>query len=414
MSPRPEATRIVITGFGSVGSEGCGEQPMRRMFQQPPVLRELDLSSGYHRADSARSAVLVQAESLSEHLAARQARRMSPPSRFAVVAARLAWQQAGLEVGVGGDQTSVVTSTSYGPSSFTESLLRQILLDSPSQASPFLFTEAVANAPAAQIALLLKAQGANITLTQREAGPLLALAKGAAEIRAGRAERVVVAAVEEANPLLHAVLDRFGVLAGSRDSEETARPFDLRRRGFHLGEGALAMVLETEQAALDRGASPFGVVGPWIGAFDSTATRAGYGRGAERLAERLRQGLQRSGLSADDFDLVVSGASGGRDSDRLEARVLRSIWPRHEPDMLPPVFVPKAHTGDHGAGILAGIALGLMGGEACATPGFSESDPALGVIPFAGGRLNKPNRMLVSCLAIGGSAAWLVLESPNL
>ena len=411
MSRGAGAQRVVITGFGSVGAEGCGDQAMRRAFQQPPVLRDLDLSGGYHRADSARSAVLVDTESLAEHLAPRQARRMSPPSRFAVVAARLAWQHAGLEVGEGGEQTSVVTSTSYGPSSFTESLLRQILLDSPSQASPFLFTEAVANAPAAQIALLLKAQGANITLTQREAGPLLALAKGAAELRAGRAQRVVVAAVEEANPLLHAVLDRFGVLAGSRGSEEVARPFDRHRQGFHLGEGAVAIVLETEQNATDRGAPIFGVIGPWVGAFDSTATRAGYGRGADRLAGRLKQGLERSGLAAADFDLVVSGASGGRDSDQLEAEVLRAIWPRSEVDTLPPVFVPKAHTGDYGAGVLAGIALSLMGGEACATPGFSEPDPELDVTPFSGGALVKPNRLLVSCLAVGGSAAWLVLES---
>ncbi len=411
MSRAAVAPRVVITGFGSVGALGCGEQAMRLTFQRPPALSELDLSAGYHRPDSARCAVLVDTDSMAEHLPARQARRMSPPSRFAVIAARLAWQQAGLEIGEGGDQTSVVTSTSYGPSSFTESLLRQILLESPSQASPFLFTEAVANAPAAQIALLLKAQGANITLTQREAGPLLALAKGAAEIRAGRARRVVVAAVEEANPLLHAVLDRFGVLAGSRGSEEVARPFDRKRMGFHLGEGAAAIVLEAEDAAADRGVQALGVIGPLIGAFDSTATRAGYGRGVERLSARLLQGLGRLDLTPADFDLAMSGSSGGRISDQLEARVFRSIWPGR--DAMPPLFVPKACTGDHGAGILTGLVVALTGGEVAATPGFIEADPELGIVPFGGGALARPDRLLVSCLAVGGSAAWLVIESLN-
>ncbi len=99
---------------------------------------------------------------------------MSPPSKLAVAAARMALRCAGLP---GKDEagTATVIATAFGPSSYTEALLKQILLEGPEAASPSLFTESVANAPAAQIAIACKARGPSVTVCQREAGPLLAL-----------------------------------------------------------------------------------------------------------------------------------------------------------------------------------------------------------------------------------------------
>lgn len=403
MSP---SERVVVTGFGHTDAWGCGLDALRQTFLHGPKLSDLDTSMGYHRTDGSKRAVLVDDSGFGPWLSPRQARRMSPPSRFAVVAARIAWQMAKLEDHATGERTAVVTSTCYGPSSYTEQLLRQILLQDPTQASPFLFTEAVANASAAQIALSLKARGANITISQREAGPVLALAKGANEIRAGRADRVVVAAVDEANPLLHAVLDRFGVLAGSRGGSQVACPFDLNRRGFLLGEGASVWILESESEARKRGAEVLAYLGPWVGAFDPTASAAGYGHGTERLASRLLRGLSRAGESLDGVDLVVAGSAGGRDGDLLEAGVLRHFWP----GQMPPIFVPKAHTAEHGGGLLSGTALAMIQGEASASPGFETEDPELGLVPWGGGQLPAARKILVSAPAVGGSMAWILIE----
>lgn len=414
---------VVLTGFGSVDASGCGDEALARTFQGPPRLSQLDTSAGYHRADGSRHAALVDPACMAELLPARQARRMSPPSRFAVVATRIAWQEAGLPFGEPetlqrlGERTAVFTSTAYGPSSYTEELLRQILLGSPTQASPFLFTEAVANAPAAQIALALKARGPNVTVTQREAGPLVALAKAAQEIRSGRADRAVVASVEEGNPLLHAVLDRFGVLAGSRGGAETARPFDRERRGFVLAEGGAAWVLESADAAARRGARIYATLGPMIAGFDPSASPAGYGSGAELLARRLRHGLERHGpgdggaewADLDRVDTVVAGASGGRLGDELEAGILRHLWPQKRPTIL----APKAYTGEHGGGTLSGLAAVLKGLDAAPSPGFQNRDPDLDIEPFAGGTLRSSGRILVSAPAVGGSVAWLLVEPPG-
>ncbi|HXU29923.1 MAG TPA: beta-ketoacyl synthase N-terminal-like domain-containing protein, partial [Thermoanaerobaculia bacterium] len=205
---------VVITGCGAVSAYGLGMAGLEAaLLAGRPPLTEIDRSSGYHRADpSARLALRVGALSLIPWLQPGEARRMSPPSKLAVTAARQALAMAGLASPEGrvaadpadldglaepGQATAVVLANSFGPSSFTEHLMRQILLENPEAASPFYFTECVANAPAAQIAIAARARGANVTVVQREAGPLLAVAKGAAEVASGRARRALVGAAEE-------------------------------------------------------------------------------------------------------------------------------------------------------------------------------------------------------------------------
>ena len=160
----------------------------------------------------------------------------------------------------------MVIATAFGPSTNTEALLKQILFEGPEAASPSLFMESVANAPAAQIAIALQARGASLTVCQREAGPLLALGTGAAEIAAGRAGRVLAGAVDEMTPLLHALLDRFGALArAGADGEELARPFDRRRNGFLAGEGATVAVLESAGCRSRGRGGPRPGAGPRLG-----------------------------------------------------------------------------------------------------------------------------------------------------
>lgn len=404
MSGRP-----VIAGWGYVGPTGAGREAAEAAFARGELpLTEVDRSAGYHRRRrgeglGSRSAALVPPEAVRGLIAPRQLRRMSPPSRFAVAAAKQAtgvWPEADDRL------TAVISSTGYGPSSFTEQLLRQILLDQPAAASPFLFTEAVANAPAAQVALGMRARGPNLTITQREVGPVLALGRAKQWLEAGRAERAVVVAVDEVNPLLHAALDRFGALAGSRGGQETARPFDLRRNGVVLAEGATAVALESEEAARRRGAAgPLWWLRLQVGGFDPSAAATSWGRQPERLAADLRRQLERHELDPASFEAVVCGAAGSRQGDLAEAVFLRALFDQKPP----PVLAPKGLTGEHGGGLLAGALWLLDGGRFITPPGFQQCDPACGVVPSAGDAL-APRRVLVGALAVGGAAAWTILE----
>jgi hypothetical protein len=146
----------------------------------------------------------------------------------------------------------------------------------------------------------------------------------------------------------------------------------------------------------------------WSGAaFDATAGVSDWGRGHAPLAAALRAGLDKVRDGAAGIGAIVSGASGSRRGDRLEGRVLRAAWGDAP---LPPVLVPKAVVGEYGGGFLTAGLLALQGAPFGATPGFAAPDPGIGVAPHAGGDLETPSRVLLTALASGGAAGWLVLE----
>jgi 3-oxoacyl-[acyl-carrier-protein] synthase II len=406
------ARGVAVTGLGVVGGFGCRTDRLASALRGSAMpCSEVDRSAGYHVPESARLAVLTGGLDLSAWVPPAAGRRMSPPSKLAVAAARLAVEDAGLAGAVGGPRTTVVMSSAFGAVQFTERLLRTVFLEGPETVSPFMFTESVANAAAAQIAIANQAQGPNLTVVQREAGILTAVGRGAAEVGAGRADRALVGSVGEMPPLLHALLDRFAALARpGAPGGEVARPFDRRRNGFVAAEGAAVLVLEDADGAQARGASVHARVRGFGSAFDPSAPRIGWGRGQAWLAEALRCVLERVGLGPRDVGRIVSGASGSVAGDRLEALTLRAAW---NGDPLPPILAPMGVTGQYGGGFLGSAVLGAASDEYFGpTGGFSEPDPELGVTPHGGGPLPPAPITLVTSLASGGAASWLVLERP--
>lgn len=395
---------IYITGLGTIGAYGSGAESLRRALAsaEPPALAEVERSAGYHLAQAPKRASLVNPALLREWVPPGEARRMSPPSRFALAAARMALRGEGLP----DERTGVVISTAFGPSSYSEGLLRQILLEGPESASPILFMESVANAPAAQIAIASKARGPSVTICQREAGALLAVGQAAADVAAGRVPRALAGTLDEMTPLLHSLLDRFGALARNSGPEgmEIARPLDRRRAGFLAAEGATMLLLESGEPK-----SPLARVAAWGSAFDPSAPAVGWGTGYAGLARALRRTLERAGIPLQRIDRVVTGASGSRSGDRVEALLLREAWGDRP---LPPVLAPKSVTGEYGGGFLGAAVLAAAGAPFGPTAGFVEPDPELGVVPHDGSPLPPPSTVLVTSVAAGGAASWLVLEAP--
>jgi 3-oxoacyl-[acyl-carrier-protein] synthase II len=412
---------VVVTALGTAGAWGGGSAGLARALGAavPPPATAMGAAALPRRPGGARLALLTPAAALAPWLPPAEARRMSQQSRLAVAAARMAVAESGLPAArLAGPGTAVVMATAFGPSSVCDALLHQILLEGPESASPYLFTESVANAPAAQVAIAFGARGANLTLCQREAGALLAVARGAAEVATGRAERALVGAVDEISPLLHALLDRFGALArpAGAAADEIARPFDRRRNGVLAADGATVLLLEREEAAAGRGARPLARVRGWGRAFDPAAPPTGWSAGlGELLGRALRRMLARGGAEPGGpgaVDRIVSGAAGSRAGDRLEALVLRAAWGEAP---LPPVLAPKSVTGEYGGGFLAAAVLAAAGLPEAASgraAGFAEPDPELAVSPHDGSPLPPPRSLLASSLAAGGAASWLLLDRP--
>jgi len=405
---------IAVTGLGTVSASGAGRAALLAdLMRGTPRLTEIPAAEGWRPEGGARRAGLVDPAVVAEALRGRDTRRMSPPSRFAIAAAGQALAEAGLLRGETIDpETAVVAASVFGPASFTTRLFDQILDEGPAAASPMLFSECVANAAVAQVNVAAGAGGPSFALAQGEAGPLRAVARGASEIEAGRARRAIAGAVEELPPVVHAFLDRLGALARPPRNEaagERGRPFDRRRDGYHAAEGATFLVLENEDEAVRRGAAIRARVLGGFSAFDATAPAGGWGRGAAPLARALGRGLERLGLAPERIDLIVSGASGSRHGDRLEAQVLRAAWGARP---LPPIVTPKAVTGEYGGAFLAAAILAVEERGAWDASWYAESDEACGLAPHQGPIPGDARTMLVTSLAAGGSASWLVLERP--
>jgi 3-oxoacyl-[acyl-carrier-protein] synthase II len=400
----------VVTGLGVVGPHGIGRASLESaLLAGRPLASEIDRSAGYHAAGSSRLAALVPQLDLARWLPPAEARRLSVPSRFAVAAARMALEDAGI-ASLERRRVAVVLATAFGAMLFTEKLVRQILDEGPESAQPFYFSECVANAAAARVAIALGARGANVTITEREAGPLLALARGAQEVCEGRADVALAGSADEMTALLHALLDRFrGTARAGRGREEAPRPFDAARDGVLGGEGASVCVIEREDDAAARGARPLARVAASGAAFDPTASPSDWGDGAATLARGLRWALDRAGRRIETIDRIVSGASGARRGDRLEAATLAAAWGAAP---LPPVVTPKAVVGEFGGGLLGAAVLAAEGAPFGRLAAFETPDPALAVVPHDGSPLAAPRRLLVTALAAGGAAAWALLERP--
>lgn len=414
------AGEIVVTGLGMVSCHGCDLDEQRRALREGrPRLTEVDRDAGYHRAAGARRAALVDPACYKAILPPIKARRMSPPSRFAVVATDLALADArwdgdltGAEGGDPAQETAVVFGTSFGPSSYTERILRQILLESPQAASPMLFTESVANAPAAQVALRHGCRGPNLTVTQREASATLAVIEGVGLLRSGRARRALVGGVEELNPLLHSILDRFGSLVGSRSAsrrderpfgvDEAARPQDARRDGFNAGEGAAVLLLERLDDAIERGAPIRARVGASARAFDAAAPTTSWAtEPSTAVVERLRHAF---GDQLADFDRFVAGANGSVPGDAYEADLAEAVG------VGAPGSTPKAALGEQGMAGLAGALFALEGVECPRPPGYAPLSSAR--VTQDAGSLAPARRVLLSACASGGAVGWVGFDAP--
>src|SRR5690606_35785237 len=105
------------------------------------------------------------------------------------------------------------------------------------------------NAAASLVALEHKLRGPNTTVSHKEASGLAAMAMAADLLRAGKADAVLTGGAEDIYDLYYEVHDWFDVLSRAGAHPEGARPFDVTRNGFVMGEGAYLAVLETAEVA---------------------------------------------------------------------------------------------------------------------------------------------------------------------
>ena len=250
-------------------------------------------------------------------------------------------------------------------------------------------------------------KGTNACITNHSVGGLLAVIEANEALRAGEADRVVAVGHETpVEPQMVLYYHDVGLLAS-----EALRPFDARRDGSQFGEGAGALVLETEDSARARGAQ---VLGEVIGGGYATegegllAIRAD-GDGPERA---IRQALDDARIRPAEVGMIVAHANGTRASDSSEAAALLRVFGNE----MPPVTGFKWAFGHliAAAGVVEAV-VGLAALRANVVPGIAalrELDPdCAGLAVSPSNQVPRGPVALVLCRGFAGTNAALVIRS---
>lgn len=289
---------VVITGVGTVMGDAIGgEAFVERLERETPV--DLATVRG------------VDGRALAELIQARRVRRMSGYVRLSLAATGLAMRDAAVEdVAAFGAEAAGILGTVHGSTAYSTQCYQQLVEEGLAAANPMLFAEGVPNAGAAHLSMTFNVKGACQTIIGGRTAGLDAVRLAAARIRSGVWRRAIISAAEEDTPLLGRIYHHCGLAANDAGGEGgAAGPFD--RGGFVPGSGSVTLILESAEAAAERGATPRGRV-------DATASAWGQADDGKGMVRRVHEVLHRVG----DGEAVVTTANGS-DLTRAEATALQ-------------------------------------------------------------------------------------------
>jgi len=344
-----------------------------------------------------------------DYLGERNLRPIDRTSRLLLSAAQRALDESGWTPELRAErEIGLVLGTVFCSVKTISEFDRRNLQLGPSYASPFDFANSVINAAAGQAAIWHGLRGLNSTISAGETSGLLAIAYGAQQIRGGRAAALLAGGAEEICYESFLGHQRAGRLGATRPV-----PFDARRDGFALAEGAGLLVLEEGGAARARGARIQAEVLGHGAAFDPDGTQEGAARALVRAA---RIALEDAGLGPEEIDALSAAASGSVSGDRAEAAALAEVFGGRAAEL--PVTAVKSMLGE-ALGASGGFqAVALLGTLSTGTlPGILGLEETEAGFPLAGAsaatRQVAVRRALMTAFGTDGHACAVVLGAPE-
>jgi 3-oxoacyl-[acyl-carrier-protein] synthase II len=348
------------------------------------------------------------------HVAPRLLRRMDRCSQMIVSACRMALADAELALaGASAEAAGVVVGTAFGNLSESEDFLRGLFAKGPGLANPLTFPNLVMNAPTGYVAIDLGIRGPNLTVVRGEVSGEAALALAYDTIVSGQAEVLLAGGGDELAPVLRQIYADVGLLSpADGGGEEWSSPFDRRRNGFVMGEGAAMLVLERAAHAAARGARVYAELAGWatesIAAsphdWPTATAAAASGRATAEQLGALGFGSAADGGREPGVTLVVSCANSTRRLDAAEAARLAALLGERAGRTL--VTSIKGAVGDFGAA-------GALGTAAAVLAVANGDVPRLGALDVPDAGCTLPLARRDTPAPAGGVADALVSGMPR-
>ncbi len=320
--------RIVITGIGVLASNGTGKDEFwnalgeGRSGVKPVTL--FDTTST--RSKLAGEISGFDAEVI---LGKKGLRTLDRSTKLVNSAAKLALDDAGLKYPIPEEETSgygVALGSTMGSVWSISEFDKVALRDGPRAVNPALFPNTVMNSPASQISIRFNIKGFNATISTGFTSSVDAINYAYDLMRFYDYKVVLAGGVEELCEQTFKGFHKIGHLAGSRESKpEINCPFDKRRNGIVVGEGAAILILEDLKHAKARGAKIYAEISGYGTSFDPRSRNI-YSPKAEGAAEAMRFALDDAKVEPEDIDYISASANSTLDCDVMEARAVRKVF----------------------------------------------------------------------------------------
>ena len=335
--------KIVVTGIGATSPlGGTAEESWNALLAGESGVRPLEQEwvAQYELPVTFAGQAKVPADQVLERPVAK---RLDPSSQFALVAAQEAFADAGLS-GIAPERLGVDWATGIGG---VWSLLNawDVLREKgPRRVMPLTVPMLMPNAPSAAVSMHLEARAYARTVASACASSTESISNAYEHLQAGLADVVIAGGSEAAiHPITIASFASMQALSKRNDDPATAsRPYNTDRDGFVMAEGSAALVLETEEHALARGAKIYAEVaggGVTADSYHITANDP-EGRGAARA---MMLALEQAGATPDEVTHINAHATSTPVGDINEYTALLSVFGDRAREI--PVSATKAATG---------------------------------------------------------------------
>ena len=406
--------RVVITGMGAVTPLG------NTVAQSWDAVRAGTCGIGpITRYDATGRKVTLAAEvkdwDAAELLGRQRAKHLARFAQFALIAAREAVEQAGLDTtAIDATRAGVIVSSGIGGVEETEKQTESCLKRGFDRCSPFYIPSGISNMAAGEVAIEMGFKGMCTCPVTACAGGSNAVGDAFRHIRDGYAEVMLAGGTEAAiTPLSIGGFTTMRALHTGDDPAAASIPFDARRSGFVMGEGAGMLLLEELEHAKARGAQIIAEVvgyGVTCDAHHITAPAPGGEGGARAMQQALDDA---GGVAAEAVDYINAHGTSTQLNDRCETQAIKTVFGDHAYELA--VSSTKSMTGHMlgAAGAVEAIftALAVRDGYLPATIGYVEPDPEcdLDYVPNEG-REASVTYALSNSLGFGGHNACLLMK----
>ena len=405
--------RVVVTGLGVISPVGLDVET----FWQNLLSGRSGIGP-ITRFDASNFPVRIAAEvkdfDPQQHMDFKMARRSGRFAQLAVAASQQALCSAGLEVSEETrDQIGVVVASSGG--AFEMGQQEEVIeRRGATKVDPLLIPRRGGYMAAARVGRVLGVRGPNTTINSACASGTDALGHAFNLIRTGGADVLLAGAAEAiVTPVGVASMAVLGALTKdwSDDPERASRPFDAKRSGFVLGEGAGMLVLESEEHARQRGVAilaEFAGVG-W--SFDSTDDTA---PDAEGQALAMVRALQSAGVRPEEVSYINAHGTSTPLNDKAETAAIKRALGEDAARRVPISSIKSmvGHSGAAAGGVEA-VASVLVIGDNVLPPTinyqFPDPDCDLDYVPNEA-RPHPVEVVLSNSFGLGGQNASLVLR----